>query len=109
MTVFRTGAMESQGKASNQGPARKPVQVGASGKTTTVPAIGVAQENLGQGEIALTLSDYPDVGRVSEVAPVLRCSKWCVYDLINTGALKSIRLGRAIRVTRRSREEFLTG
>jgi excisionase family DNA binding protein len=55
------------------------------------------------------LKDYPDVGRVGEVAVVLRCSKWCVYDLINTGALKSIRLGRAIRVTRRALEEFLAG
>jgi len=54
-----------------------------------------------------TLNDYPEVGKVEEVAAVLRCSKWCVYDLINTGALKSIRLGRAIRVTRRALEEFL--
>ena len=46
------------------------------------------------------LKDYPDVGPVGEVAVVLQCSKWCVYGLINTGALKSIRLGRAIRVTR---------
>ena len=56
----------------------------------------------------LTLVEFPDVGRVEEVAEVLRCSKWCVYDLINTGALKSIRLGRAIRVTRRALEEFLS-
>jgi excisionase family DNA binding protein len=56
-----------------------------------------------------TLKDYPEVGRVDEVAAVLRCSKSCVYDLINTGALKSIRLGRAIRVTRRALEEFLAG
>lgn len=55
----------------------------------------------------MTLSDYPEVGRVEEVAEVLRCSKWCVYDLINTGVLKSIRLGRAIRVTRRALEDFL--
>ena len=54
------------------------------------------------------LAEFPDVGRVEEVAAVLRCSKWCVYDLINTGALKSIRLGRAIRVTRRALEEFLS-
>jgi excisionase family DNA binding protein len=54
------------------------------------------------------LAEFPDVGRVEEVASVLRCSKWCVYDLINTGALKSIRLGRAIRVTRRALEEFLS-
>jgi excisionase family DNA binding protein len=56
----------------------------------------------------LGLAEFPDVGRVEEVAAVLRCSKWCVYDLINTGALKSIRLGRAIRVTRRALEEFLS-
>lgn len=68
---------------------------------------------VGVGEYAdtdrttLALADYPDVGRVEEVAAVLRCSKWCVYDLINTGGLKSIRLGRAIRVTRRALEEFL--
>ncbi|HEX6391962.1 MAG TPA: helix-turn-helix domain-containing protein [Acidimicrobiales bacterium] len=43
----------------------------------------------------------------TSVAVVLRCSKWCVYELINTGALKSIRLGRAIRVTRRALEELL--
>jgi excisionase family DNA binding protein len=57
--------------------------------------------------VVMTLSDYPEVGRVEEVAAVLRCSKWCVYDLINAGVLKSIRLGRAIRVTRRALEDFL--
>ncbi len=34
----------------------------------------------------MTLSEFPDVGRVEEVAAVLRCSKWCVYDMINIGA-----------------------
>jgi excisionase family DNA binding protein len=68
--------------------------------------VGVAEE-AGTHGTTLALADYPDVGRVEEVAAVLRCSKWCVYDLINTGALKSIRLGRAIRVTRRALEEFL--
>ena len=39
----------------------------ASEKTTTgVPAIGVAQENGEQGQIALALMDYPDVGRVKK-------------------------------------------
>ena len=69
----------------------------------------MAQENGERGKIALALMDYPGVGRVSEVASVLRCSEWCVYDLINTGALKSIRVGRAIRVMRRALEEFLEG
>jgi len=61
-----------------------------------------------RGGSALTLADYPDVGRVEEVAAVLRCSKWCVYDLINAGDLKAIRLGRAIRITHRALEEFLS-
>jgi excisionase family DNA binding protein len=56
----------------------------------------------------MTLATFPDVGRVDEVAAVLRCSKWCDYDLIDTGDLKAIRLGRAIRVTRRAFEEFLS-
>ena len=59
------------------------------------------------GTQTMTLEEFPEVGRVEEVAAVLRCSKWCVYDMINVGQLKSIRLGRAIRVTRRSLEEFL--
>jgi excisionase family DNA binding protein len=57
---------------------------------------------------SMTLSEFPDVGRVEEVAAVLRCSKWCVYDMIDVSQLKSIRLGRAIRVTRRALEEFLS-
>jgi excisionase family DNA binding protein len=57
----------------------------------------------------MVLAEFPDVGRVEEVAAVLRCSKWCVYDLVNTGTLKAIRLGRSIRITRRSLEEFLSG
>jgi excisionase family DNA binding protein len=56
---------------------------------------------------AMTLADFPDVGRVEHVAAVLDCSKWCVYDLIGNGDLKAIRLGRALRVTRRALEEFL--
>ena len=47
-------------------------------------------------------------GECEEVAAVLRCSKWCVYDMIDVGQLKSIRLGRAIRVTRWALEEFLS-
>jgi excisionase family DNA binding protein len=56
---------------------------------------------------AMTLTEFPDVGRVEHVAAVLDCSKWCVYDLIGSGELKAIRLGRALRVTKRALEEFL--
>ncbi len=57
---------------------------------------------------SMTLAEYPDVGRVEEVAAVLRCSKWSVYIMIEAGELKAVRLGRAIRVTRHALEEFLT-
>ena len=56
----------------------------------------------------MTLAEFSDVGRVEEVATILHCSKWCMYDMIEVGDLKSIRLGRAIRVTRRALEEFLS-
>ena len=64
---------------------------------------------IGQEKLAdtnMTLAEYPDVGRVEEVAAVLRCSRWCVYDMIEAGDLKAVRLGRAIPVTRRALEEF---
>jgi excisionase family DNA binding protein len=69
---------------------------------------GSGDVTLGQ-PARLGLSEFPDVGRVEEVAAVLRCSKWCVYDLIAAGPPKSIRLGRSIRVTRRALDAFLSG
>ncbi len=83
------------------------MKTSSSRKDRSGPRLVGAGEDVGTEGSTLALADYPDVGRVAEVAAVQRCSKWCVYDLINTGALKSIRLGRAIRVTRRSLEEFL--
>ena len=66
------------------------------------------QAEADQAPFGMGLMDFPEVGRVEEVAAVLRCSKWCVYDLIHRGSLKAIRLGRSIRITRRSLEEFLS-
>ncbi len=83
------------------------MKTSSSRRDWTEPGPVAVGNDAGPDRSMLALADYPDVGRVEEVAAVLRCSKWCVYDLINTGALKSIRLGRAIRVTRRALEEFL--
>jgi excisionase family DNA binding protein len=96
--------------ASSRSEWNRPVLVGsgeARGMEDAPPVGTVARPNAEPDRGTLTLTDFPEVGRVQEVAAVLRCSKWCVYDLINSGALKSIRLGRAIRVTRRALEEFL--
>jgi hypothetical protein len=32
-------------------------------------------------DVVITLAEYPDVGRVEQVAAVLDCSKWTVYHL----------------------------
>jgi excisionase family DNA binding protein len=55
----------------------------------------------------VTLAEYPDVGRVGDVARVLDCSTWSVYQLIESRRLKAVRIGRAIRVTRVALEKFL--
>ncbi len=49
---------------------------------------------------AVNLSDYPDVGKVNEVAQVTRYDRKSVYGAIARGELQAIRCGRAIRVTK---------
>ncbi len=48
----------------------------------------------------MSLSDYPDVGKVADVAAVLDCDPRTVYALIEEGRLDAVRLGRNLRVTR---------
>lgn len=51
--------------------------------------------------------DRPAVYRVDEVADVLRVSVRTVYRLLDRGALRSVRAGRAVLVPRESVEAFL--
>jgi excisionase family DNA binding protein len=44
---------------------------------------------------------------VEEAAQELRCSKWLVYDLIQSGALRAVRVGRLWRVPRGSIRDYL--
>jgi excisionase family DNA binding protein len=44
-----------------------------------------------------------------EVAADLRCGRNQVYELIRTGRLRSVRIGRAIRVPREALEAFKAG
>ncbi len=48
----------------------------------------------------MNLADYPDVGRVKQVAAVLDCDQRTVYSLIKNGRLDAVSLGRNLRVTR---------
>lgn len=47
--------------------------------------------------------------RVPEVAAHLDCGRPAVYDLIHRGELRSIRVGRLIRVPESALAEFLAG
>jgi excisionase family DNA binding protein len=56
--------------------------------------------------------DVPDNGaqqvlKVKEVAVELRINQ--AYQLIERGEIRSVRIGRAVRVTREALEEFLAG
>jgi excisionase family DNA binding protein len=53
--------------------------------------------------------EKPDTLKVKEVAAILRCGKNQAYELIQRGEIRSVRIGRAVRVTREALEEFLAG
>ena len=47
--------------------------------------------------------------KVKEVAGELRVGINQAYELIQRGEIRSVRIGRAVRVTRSALEEFLAG
>jgi excisionase family DNA binding protein len=55
------------------------------------------------------LARLPDPMRVDELAHYLRCSKGTVYTLIRDRKLKSVRLGRLVRLRRCDVVAFLAG
>jgi excisionase family DNA binding protein len=54
-------------------------------------------------------NDTRETLKVQEVAAILRCGKNQAYELVRSGAIRSVRIGRAIRVTREALEEFKAG
>lgn len=59
-------------------------------------------------QAAIVLPDDEDfaVLKVAEVATLMRCSTWTVYERINKGELRSVHVGRSIRVPRAAVAEF---
>jgi len=47
--------------------------------------------------------------KVREVAAILRCGKNQAYELIRSGAIRSVRIGTAIRVPVEAMEEYKAG
>jgi excisionase family DNA binding protein len=53
--------------------------------------------------------DNHETLKVREVVAILRCGKNQAYELIRDGRLRSVRIGRAIRVPREALEDFKAG
>lgn len=56
---------------------------------------------------AMSLQDYPLVMTPAEAAQALGIGKNSIYALLRSGALKSLRVGRLIKITRSALEEYL--
>ena len=63
--------------------------------------------NLGNSPI-VNAEDLPLVLTVAEVAKLLGVGKNTAYDFIRSGAIKSVRVGRQIRVPKSAFLEFLS-
>jgi excisionase family DNA binding protein len=51
----------------------------------------------------------PETFKVKEVAAILRCGRNQAYELVKSGEIRAVRIGRSIRVTREALEEFKEG
>jgi excisionase family DNA binding protein len=54
-------------------------------------------------------NEHPEMLKVREVAAILRCGKNQAYELVRSGAIRSVRIGTAIRVPREAMEEYKAG
>lgn len=55
----------------------------------------------------ISLQDYPLVMGPAEAATVLGIGRNSIYSLLRSGQLKSIRIGRLIKIPRAALEEYL--
>ena len=56
-----------------------------------------------------SLDDLPLVLRVDDLIPVLDIGRNTAYELIRSGQIRSVRVGRKLRVPKQAVEEFLAG
>ena len=55
------------------------------------------------------LHDLPMTLRVEELMPILDIGRNTAYELIRSGQIRSVRIGRQIRIPREALLEFLDG
>ena len=56
-----------------------------------------------------SLDDFPLVLRVEDLMPVLDIGRNTAYELIRSGQIRSVRVGRKLRIPKQAVEDFLTG
>lgn len=52
-------------------------------------------------------SDYPDVVSISELQSMLRISRNTAYELVRSGKIHSVKIGRTYRIPRSAVEDYL--
>lgn len=55
-----------------------------------------------------TYEDLPLTMRVEDLMPVLRIGRNAAYELVRSGKIRSIRVGRSIRIPREAVIDYLT-
>lgn len=53
------------------------------------------------------ITEYPDVLTVADIADILQIGRNSAYRLVKTHCIRSIRIGRCIRIPRKALEEYL--
>ena len=56
-----------------------------------------------------SLDDLPLVLRVADLMPVLDIGRNTAYELIRSGQIRSVRVGRKLRIPKQAVEDFLAG
>ncbi|MBR3570845.1 MAG: helix-turn-helix domain-containing protein [Oscillibacter sp.] len=56
-----------------------------------------------------SLDDLPLVLRAEDLMPVLDIGRNTAYELVRSGQIRSVRVGRKLRVPKQAVEEFLAG
>lgn len=52
-------------------------------------------------------SDYPDVVSIAELQSMLRISRNTAYELVRSGKIRSVKIGRTYRIPRSAVEDYL--
>lgn len=52
-------------------------------------------------------SNYPDVVSIAELQSMLRISRNTAYELVRSGKIRSVKIGRTYRIPRTAVEDYL--